>query len=85
LRSASGNGAGPNSPGRVRSREGRTSNSYAFGHWGLKHIELIPPREGESLSREWPEARGPGIFRLGYATDKPGQQPGGIARALEIV
>jgi methylmalonyl-CoA/ethylmalonyl-CoA epimerase len=54
---------------RWRGQEGRVANHNAFARWGDLYLEMVEPRIGNSSAREWLDARGEGIFHLGYIVD----------------
>jgi methylmalonyl-CoA/ethylmalonyl-CoA epimerase len=71
-------------PARHREWSGTIANRNAFGKLGDLVIELVEPGTGEGPAMEYLRARGEGLFHVGYATEDPTQQPGGVAPCFEV-
>ncbi|CAB4364089.1 MAG: hypothetical protein F2681_08785 [Actinobacteria bacterium] len=69
---------------RHREWEGTIANRNAFGRWGSLVVELVEPGQGQGPAREFLDARGEGVFHVGYATDDPTQRPGGVEACFEV-
>ena len=70
---------------RHRGWHGTIANRNAFGTWGDLIVELVEPGLGNGPAGEFLEARGEGIFHVGYATDDPTQRPSGISACFEVL
>ena len=68
---------------RYRDWTGRVANRNAFAKWGNIYLELIEPGIGHTNAREWLDAKGDGIFHLGYAVDDVTALPEGASVCFE--
>jgi hypothetical protein len=73
-----------NYPARHRHWTGTIANRNAFGWLGQLMVELVEPGLGQGPAHEFLATRGEGLFHIGYATDDPGQRPGGVGPCFEV-
>lgn len=70
---------------RHRGWQGTIANRNAFGKCGDILVELVEPGRGHGPAQEALEARGEGVFHVGYSVDDPAQRPGGVEACFEVI